>query len=223
MTQKEVERKLPDEQNKLDEEADDNFMQTMERANELSKQYEEIKDRTLGNGLVAGKLEDIDTSPANNNIIVTVDLPGEGNVKQFRFKKPKVWSEKYKFVRWIHYYGYDADSFPNMLKSDCEVEVENMGGEEYSLFVPERKESIKETASTIKVKMANVFDLYRESNNNLYISHISGVMYTICILLWITPMINYGLHWVTAISLACVGYIILLVFGIVEDGLIKNQ
>lgn len=223
-----VTREFDDEQYKLEDgdEEGDTDMQTMERANEISRQYESIKDRTLGDNLVAGRLEDIDTSPANSNINVLVDLPGEGNNKTFRFKKPKVWSRDYDFVRWIQYYGYDADSFPNMLKGQCDVEVKNIGDEEYELFIPEynsRREKIKGSIPDLGKRSKDFFEVYRNEDNYVYFGPPLLVLNIIHGMLWATPVIDYGFAGTTSTMLVLIPTILLLVFWFVEDAIIKTE
>jgi len=136
------ERSLPDDQVKIEneDEYEETELQTMERAMDLSKQFEEVKQRTVEDGMVLGKLVDIQTSANNDRISVEIDLPAEGDTERKRFRKPKRWSDEYNFVRWIKYYGYDADSFPNMIKDDCKVKVKKPSeGGDYELFVPENK------------------------------------------------------------------------------------
>lgn len=215
-------REFDDEQYKLEEGDDegDTDMQTMERANELARQYEDIKDRTLGENLVAGRLEDIDTSPANNNIVVIVDLPGEGNYKKFRFKKPKVWSREYDFVRWIQYYGYDADSFPNMLKGQCDVEVKNLGDEKYELFIPEydnRREHIKDVFSGSNGYIETLLHTYRQEDNNLFFAPLLIFAHVIHGAFWLTPLIDYGFEGLISFSFWSVWLIVLFAFWFIED------
>jgi len=134
-------RSIPDSQNKIDDDMpDDVGIQTMERAQDLSRHYEHIKDNTVDDGTVYGTVKAIDTSPGNNRIHVTYSLPAESSTKKHRFKEPKVWSDDYKFVRWVRHYGYDADSFPSMLRDKCKVKVETDetdGG--YDLYIPKEK------------------------------------------------------------------------------------
>lgn len=224
----EVTREFDDEQYKLEDgdEEGDTDLQTMERANELSKQYESIKDRTLGDSLVAGRLEDIDTSPANNNIVVIVDLPGEGNYKKFRFKKPKVWSREYDFVRWIQYYGYDADSFPNMLKGQCDVEVKNIGDEEYELYIPDynnRREHIKDSFAGSNEYVEALIHAYRQEDNNFFFAPLLIFAHFIHGAFWLTPLIDYGFGGVISFSFWGVWLIILVAFWLLEDEVIKTK
>lgn len=149
----EPERSLPDDQVKIENEDkyEETELQTMERAMDLSKQFEQVKQRTVENGMVLGKLVDIQTSANNDRISVEIDLPAEGDTEKTRFRKPKRWSEEYKFVRWIKHYGYDADSFPNMVQDECKVKVskpsDNSG---YELFVPEKEESYRDKLSSLQ-------------------------------------------------------------------------
>jgi len=146
----EPERSLPEDQVKIENEDkyEETELQTMERAMDLSKQFEQVKQRTVENGMVLGKLVDIQTSANNDRISVEIDLPAEGDTEKTRFRKPKRWSEEYKFVRWIKHYGYDADSFPNMIQDECKVKVSKPSdNSEYELFVPEKDESYREKIS----------------------------------------------------------------------------
>jgi len=97
----EPERSLPDDQVKIEneDEYEETELQTMERAMDLSKQFEEVKQRTVEDGMVLGKLVDIQTSANNDRISVEIDLPAEGDTERKRFRKPKRWSDEYNFVR----------------------------------------------------------------------------------------------------------------------------
>lgn len=224
-----VTREFSDEQYKLDEEQENQeevSMQTIERANEISQQYEEIKDRTLGDGMVAGRLEDIDTSPGNDNIVVQVDLPGESADKEFRFKKPKVWTKKYDFVRWIQHYGYDADSFPNMLKGECDVKVENHGNEDYKLFIPEyknRRENVKKKFGGGNDKLQSVLEVYRDSGSDLYIAPVLLFLHIVHGLIWTTPILSYGVGIVSSFGLWMAITVFILGLWVTEDFVVKDR
>lgn len=142
-----VTREFDDEQYKLteeQEEEEDTDLQTMERANKLSEHYEHVKDRTVDDDTVLGKLEDIHTAEANDNIIIEVDVPAKDRNERFRFKDPSIWTDEYRFVRWIRHYGYDADNFPNMLQDHCHVKVKREENE-YELFIPEGNGTVGQT------------------------------------------------------------------------------
>lgn len=146
----EPERSLPESQVKVEneDEYEEAELQTMERAMDLSKQFEEVKQRTVENGMILGKLVDIQTSANNDRISVEIDLPAEGDTEQERFRKPKRWSDEYNFVRWIRHYGYDADSFPNMIQDECKVKVKKPSESgDYDLFVPGEETSYREKTS----------------------------------------------------------------------------
>ena len=157
------ERSLPDDQVKIEneDEYEETELQTMERAMDLSKQFEEVKQRTVEDGMVLGKLVDIQTSANNDRISVEIDLPAEGDTERKRFRKPKRWSDEYNFVRWIKYYGYDADSFPNMIKDDCKVKVKKPSeGGDYELFIPEGQKSYTEKITSLWGK--SIWQRYKE-------------------------------------------------------------
>lgn len=224
MTQEQsgVQRSLPDEQVKVtdadSEEAVD--LQTMERAEELSNQYETIKDRTVDSNTVLGLLTDIDTSANNDRIIVTVDLPAEGHDKTFRFRKPKVWANQYQFVRWIRYYDYDADSFPNMLQDECKVKVTKKEGG-YDLYIPEQGveamnilNHIPRLGSYLKARYVEVgipISLFALTALVLYAIALGGQLMTL----------GLRAEQFTALFIICV--VILIVVALWEDSKLPNQ
>ena len=209
-----VTREFDDEQYKLEEgdEEGDTDLQTMERANELSRQYEEIKDRTVDSDTVLGKLTKIDTSPGNNNIILTVDLPAESSNEQFRFKKPKVWSNDYKFVRWIQMYDYDADSFPNMIEDHCRVKVKQVNSGEYELIIPQRN----------RVKVSSKLDSYKETyldntNPEYYLTSYMAISWFMLSILFASTVIVSPLNALPTFGVLIAALIGILGFGYMEE------
>lgn len=166
-------RDLPDEQRKTADVNDDENLdlQTMERANDIAQQYETIKDRTVDDDTVLGRIIDINTSVNNSRIIIEVAVPGEGTAQDFRFRKPKVWSEEYKFVRWLHHYGYDADTIPNMLKDECKVRVSREEKGSYNLYVPEYDAPIR---AQLKEKRTAFYKWYLTSNFTFWVPLLVG-------------------------------------------------
>lgn len=189
-----VKRTLPDEQRKVpdDESSDEVELQTMERAEELSSQFEAIKDRTVDDDMVLGQLKDIETSSTNSKVIVTIDLPGEGMDMEKRFDKPKVWSNRYKFVRWIRHYDYDADSFPLMLDDECKVKVVRDGNREYKLFIPE------EPAPMTKDVMAFKDGVLERSQPTIkwYLRHENGIVGPMIFFSWMA----YGIALLSGLT-----------------------
>jgi len=158
--QKAKNSKSPDIEEEHNSEDEKQELQTIERANNLARHYESVKDRTVDDNTVLGVLKDIHTSDANNNIYIDVDVPGEDADETFRFQDPKLWSETYKFVRWVRHYGYDADSFPGMLEGECQVEVEQENGN-YDLVIPEEDSNIVERVPRAGRKVNNFLQWYK--------------------------------------------------------------
>lgn len=225
MATEEDARELPDEQSKIedDDRKDDPDIQTMERAEELADQYETIKDRTVDENTVLGHVKEIDTARSNNNIVVTVDLPAEESDKQFRFKKPKVWSDDYDFVRWIKYYDYDADSFPLMLEDDCEVEV-SKDTDGYDLVIPENdSHSIDASNATEKLHQAykHISVVYIE--NGVPISSIIMLSLIIHSISASTGLISYGMSNIQLAGLTLIGFIVCIAALLAENHYLENH
>lgn len=161
------ENEMSDELEELSD--DDIDIQTYKRANEISQQFETIKDRTISDGVVEGKVKEIDTSPANGNVVVTVDVPSSTSDETFRFSKPKVWSKRYEFVRWVRHYGYNADSFPNMLKDGCEVKV-SRADNSFELVVPSTKKE------RITDPISNTWNWYTDTAHPLSFVSFYGII-----------------------------------------------
>lgn len=214
-----AERKLPDDQNKVPDDADeeDTDLMTMERAENLAQQYESIKDRTVDENTVLGKLKDIDTSRNNDRIIVTIDLPAEDSNKQFRFRKPKVWTDEYEFVRWIQHYGYDADSFPSMLRDDCRVKVQREGTTEYDLYVPEKSTPIR---TRVRTTLAEAREWYPESQ--FYASAVLAVGWLLAGIAFASGLVGTGLGTWQTVGLWFIGAI-LAVIGLYLDDSAKTS
>ena len=150
-----TDRSLPDDQVQIEDETeyDEAELQTMERAMDLSNQFEEIKYRTTEDGMVLGKLKNIETSANNDRIVVEIDLPAEGDTKTTRFRKPKRWDNNYDFVRWIQHYNYSAETFPQMIDDECKVKVSKPSdGSDYKLFVPEKEKSWRDRISNLSIQ-----------------------------------------------------------------------
>jgi len=208
-----VERELPDDQKMSDEERkEESEIMTMERAENLSSQYESIKDRTIDENTVLGKLQDINTSPANGNIIVSIDLPAESDHKEFRFNKPKVWSNRYDFVRWIRYYDYDADSFPNMLKDDCRVKVsKGQKSSEYNLMIPNTSTRRRRAYKFVKETISE----YREMEA-LYITGVTATASLIYAILLVTGLISIGLSTTSSIGTVLISFVLIGVVAFLD-------
>lgn len=218
-------RELPNDQQRIDDEdrKDESQLQTMQRAEELSSQFEDIKDRTVDDNVVLGQLKDINTSETNSTIVVEIDLPGEGVSKDKRFDKPKVWSEDYKFVRWIHHYDYDADSFPNMIEDQCRVKVLRGGNKEYEVFVPEQEhgivEGINEYAST-GVDELTWETVGRALAANVGIGAVAWTLYTIALF---TKLVDSGTGPIPTLGMVVIGYLILAVALFIADEIIGDE
>lgn len=220
MSEAKTQRELPPSQQKMDsdiDEDDDLSMQTMERANELSRQYESIKDRTVDDNTVLGKIEDIDTSHNNNRIIIHVDVPAQGSNKMFRFKKPKLWSRDYEFVRWIQHYNYDADSFPNMLQDSCKVKVTKDGDGSYDLYIPEKNPYLRKFTSP-SFDIPKLHEWHRDID--FYFCHPLLIMWGLSAIAMMSGLIPTVLPGKQLLGLYIISLVNFIVFGIIEE---KNK
>lgn len=131
-------RQLPDEQVQINEMDDEQeaAIQSMEAAQELAAQFEEIQTATQNDGTLKVPLKSIDTSKGNQAIAISVDVPAEDSVETFYMNKPKIWTERYEFVRWVQQYGYGASDFHRMIEAGVSVEVEQDNGE-YQIVIPD--------------------------------------------------------------------------------------
>lgn len=221
-------RTLPDDQQRIDEDErkDESSLQTMERAEELSSQFETIKSRTVNDGMVLGRLKDIDTSRTSSTIIVSIDLPGEGIKEKKRFDKPKVWSDRYKFVRWIRHYGYTADSFPSMLEDKCKVKVQREGNKEYEVFIPEVDESAVEV---IKSAIAKPFSVGNSIVENYKRSSSPDISLTIgfSIILFgiavMTSIIEVGVAPIPIFGAIIISLLATVVLGATEEAMLQDD
>ncbi len=185
-----VDRDLPDDQFKIEDETEygEAELQTMERAMDLSNQFEEIKYRTTEDGMVLGKLKNIETSANNDRIVVEIDLPAEGDTERKRFRKPKRWDNNYNFVRWIRYYEYSAETFPQMIDDECKVKVSKPSdGSDYKLFVPEKEKSWRDRIPDPSI--SPIYTTYKESGVPFFLG-IGSVLFAITTLFTISGTIH---------------------------------
>lgn len=149
-TEKDFQRALPPEQDKgLDEEEAENAqIRAMEDAEEVAEYFGKIETATRENGdVLKASLKSIDTTTGHNTVVVEVDIPSDSDTTDFRLTSPKIWNERYEFVRFVEKYGYRADDFHKMIEADIDVEViyEN---NEYELAIPEYDAGILERWKT---------------------------------------------------------------------------
>jgi|APHM01.1.fsa_nt_gi hypothetical protein len=210
-------RALPEDQVQMDD-ADANEdaeLQPMDRAENLSRHYEEVKQRTVEDGVVLGKLEDINTARGNNRIVVDIDLPAEDSNKQFRFRDPAYWTDDFEFVRWVRSYGYTDESFPLMLEDDCEVKVEKgnkSAGEKYELVIPDADP--EPISSQIKKTPGRIRDWHEDSS--LWASHIYGLTWVGFVVSLPTRVITLPTTEMQAFGVSALGFIVLCFILLVE-------
>lgn len=212
-----TERSIPDEQKEVsDEQLDaDSRLQTMERAQELSAHYEKIKDNTIDDSTVYGKVKSINTSTGSKKIVVDIDLPAKGTVKECRFDKPKVWSDDYRFVRWIRYYGYDADSFPSMLEDKCKVEVETDGGK-YDLYIPQQRKYRKKITEAVRRPIQWYF------NSPILLSPFLLFGWAVHSIAAVTNLIQYSMSWIQFTGTSALSLLLIGIMMFAEE-VIKNN
>lgn len=161
----EIERELPSEQDKNGAKDGDVNLQSYEKAQELSQQFEDIQTATIGDNLLRGTVSAIESSPNNAAISVEVDLPAETDDIQFFLDKPKSWNREYDFVRWVEDHGYQAGDFEGMIEKGVRVEV-RQEDDEYELVIPERvrdkTRKSKEKAKVLAKKMPEVLENKKE-------------------------------------------------------------
>lgn len=136
-------RELPDEQMQIDDDADvsDGELRAYEQANDLSQEFAKLERNTISENELLCPVMSIDSTKTGGSVAVQVDIPGRPEeTETFIMSRPKVWSRRYEFVRFVEAYGYAASDFEHMIKDDVNVRVsqpEAEGGD-YELHVPSR-------------------------------------------------------------------------------------
>lgn len=136
-------RELPDEQVQIDGDADDmgEELRAYEQANDLSEEFAKLERNTISENELLCPVMSIDSTKTGGSVAVQVDIPGRPEeTETFIMSRPKVWSRRYEFVRFVEEYGYAASDFEHMIKDDVNVRVsqpEAEGGD-YELHVPSR-------------------------------------------------------------------------------------
>lgn len=171
----ETQREIPESQRKiLDEDADDE-LRTMERAEELADHYQTIKDRTIDNETGVGFVKSIDTTKKNGAVSIKIDIPSHPEDKQYTMSKARLWTYDYQFVRWVEYYGYNADSFPSMIEDRVKVKLVDKNGE-FEIYIPPKSEFVDEPLVSFDVDIGELVESYIERefpvSGPLIIGHI---------------------------------------------------
>jgi hypothetical protein len=214
---KSTNRSLPDDQVQIDDEEqyEKAELQTMKRAMGISKQFEEIKTRTIDDGMILGKITDINTSPTNQKIVIEIEVPATDEPKQKRFQKPKRWTDEYAIVRWIQHYGYTADSFPNMVDDDCKVKVEEVSnGDGYKVFIPEKKKNWRDRIPNPSIPP--LYTSYKKSDVKILqaVGIVSWVITTLFTISGTIPLMPTKFEELIAVvSLA----LIVILIAVIED------
>lgn len=224
-----TQRELPENQRKIEEgkEKEESDMMAMDRAIKISSQMETVKDRTINENTVLGEIEDINTSSTNNRIFVDIDLPGEGSNMTKRFNKPKVWSDDYKFVRWIREYGYDADSFPNMLRDNCKVKVSKEDSS-YTLYIPEKEEEGWEGTEKVTNGFSGLLDkakvpyhMYASMEFEL-ISSTMAIIWLIHAIATVSTILTYDLSTPKLAGIHIIVAIAIIILNLMEHSLLED-
>jgi len=151
----ELERSIPKSQRDIDENIDSGQLTPYEEAQDLSKEFAHIDNRTISEDTILADVKGIYKASTGGSIAVEVDLPGpEESSETFNFTSPKVWSGQYEFVRWVEHYGYGSSNFEAMIRDDVEVEVlEGSGRKDYELYVPQKTgDRLRSVMGSIKEK-----------------------------------------------------------------------
>lgn len=153
MTQTEMERSLPEGQQKMEEERDeDQLPANIEDTDYLREQMEDIFIRTNPDGTLEGIVKDLHYTKEGGTIAVDIDLPAEPDLYREHFTKPKVWSRRYEFVRFVEEYGHRASTITSMLEDGVTVKVRETD-EGYELVIPFRiRENIKKELGKMRRK-----------------------------------------------------------------------
>lgn len=128
-------RDIPDEQ-RPDGELDDPQIRTYEEAAKLARHFEEIETATIGEDTFRAPVKAIESGGRHGKVAIEVDVPAEDGNEQFHLDKPKVWTDRFRFVRWVEGHGYTAGDFQLMIEKQTEVEVRRDNGE-YELVIPD--------------------------------------------------------------------------------------
>lgn len=129
-----------------------------EQTEKLSRELTELQEKTVGKDVLLAEVVGIESTSRGGSIALTVELPG-GRIKPFKFKKPRVWSHSYRFVRLVEGYGYSSSNFAAMVEEDVKVRVRERDGIT-SIIVPKRnRDVISDNWNDIKENTAlrNVF------------------------------------------------------------------
>lgn len=146
-----AQRGLPEGQRKLDpevDEDDDLDLQTVEAAERISTHFEDIHQNTIDDDRVMGTVASINWSKNNTKVAVEVALPAQKHPERFYFDEPRVWTDRYEFVRWVRKYDHDADNLANMIDKGTEVELihdDNDG--DYELIIPDAPRTLRSRAA----------------------------------------------------------------------------
>ena len=114
-----------------------------------------------------------------------------------------------------------------MLQGECDVEVKNIGDEEYELFIPEYQSPRREKLGNVVSSKTNILKVlyhsYRNEESNIYFTPIIGVFYLLHGMVWATPIIDYGFEGFTSFMLFLVGLVILIALFLIEEEVIKTE
>lgn len=129
-----VERALPEEQ-QPDGELGESEIMAYEDAEQLAQEFIEIETATIDESTMRGTVKSINMASTGGTISIDIDVPTEPEPIRFHMDKPKPWSERSEFVRWLNKYGYGSQDIPLMIENHAEVEIER-DGDEYELVTP---------------------------------------------------------------------------------------
>lgn len=144
MTETEVQRALPEGQQKVDSDKkkdEDQLLANIQEADKIREQLEEVSYRTNDDGTIEGIVKQISMTKKNGTIAVDIDVPAETDPHREHFDKPKSWTRDWRFVRFVEAYGKRASSITSMIEEGVKVKI-RMEDDEYELVIPSKAREI---------------------------------------------------------------------------------
>lgn len=159
------ERKLPDEQVKGKDGED--VLARIDEANEINEMMSEIRHRTNPDGTLLGKVKRIHIAEKNPRIAVMVDLPAEDEDHRFEFIRPKVWSARYDFVRFVEHYADHPGDIDYLVEENVDVNIMELDDEhsnDYRIVYPDES-TIGKTRRTISARISKNWQRFKSGEN----------------------------------------------------------
>lgn len=159
------ERKLPDEQMKGTEGED--LPARIDEAQEINQMMSEIRHRTNPDGTLLGKVKRIHIAEKNPRIAVMVDLPAEDEDHRFEFNRPKVWSPRYDFVRFVEHYADHPGDIDYLVEENVDVNIMELDEEyrdDYAIVYPSES-ALSRTNRRIRDRIRKAWQSFKLGKN----------------------------------------------------------